>query len=419
LEAERQRADYLEGVTSVSTALRAAANRDQMMAIIADQLERLLKTPHLGIVLRIPNEEVVMQVGRGLAKPLEGVRGPADQGILGEILRTGRPFTTAQASTDPRVLKREIFRGNEYVVGVALAAQDQTIGGIIAARPEPFVEEEVRLLTAVAEMAGNALNRAGVMETLEERVTERTADLEAANLQLLELDQLKSAFVSNVSHELRTPITNILLYLDLLSEPARQDRAPTYMGILRGEAERLHRLIEDLLTLSRLERGTVALDLEPQVLDALIAEVTASQEARAHLKQIDLRHEPNPKMPLATVAHGPMVQVLTNLIGNAVSYSPAGAVVTVNTRVDEARGSRYAAIRVHNSQPAIPEEDLPRLFERFFRGQTARTSGEAGTGLGLAICKEIVELHHGWIDLESAPATGTAFTIWLPLDGWS
>jgi signal transduction histidine kinase len=111
-----------------------------------------------------------------------------------------------------------------------------------------------------------------------------------------------------------------------------------------------------------------------------------------------------------------MVQVLTNLIGNAVSYSPAGAVVTVSTRVDESRSSRFAAIRVHNSQPAIPEEDLPRLFERFFRGQMALASGEAGTGLGLAICKEIVELHHGWIDLESAPATGTAFTVWLPLD---
>ncbi len=143
------------------------------------------------------------------------------------------------------------------------------------------------------------------------------------------------------------------------------------MGILRGEANRLHRLIEDLLTLSRLERGAAALDLEPQVLDALIAPVTASQVARAHLKQIDLRHEPNPNVPLVSVALGPMVQVLTNLIGNAVNYAPAGAVVTVSTRIDEARGGRYAAIRVHNTQPAIPEEDLPHLFERFYRGHAA------------------------------------------------
>lgn len=166
----------------------------------------------------------------------------------------------------------------------------------------------------------------------------------------------------------------------------------------------------------RLERGAVALDFEPQVLDALIAEVMASHEARAHLKQIDLRHEPDPNMPLVSVAHGPMVQVLTNLIGNAVSYAPAGAVVTVGTRVDAARGARFAAVRVHNSQPAIPPEDLPHLFERFFRGRTGLESGEAGTGLGLAICKEIVERHHGWIDVESDPAKGTAFSVWLPLD---
>jgi signal transduction histidine kinase len=416
LEAERQRADYLEGVTSVSAALRAAANRDQMMAIIADQLERLLQTPHVGIVLRTTNEEVVMQVGRGLAAPLVGVRGPADQGILGEILRSGGPFTTTQASTDSRVMKEEIFRGNENVVGVALAAQDQRIGGIIVARPAPFAEEEVHLLTAVAEMAGNALNRAGVMETLEQRVAERTADLEAANLQLQELDQLKSAFVSNVSHELRSPITNILLYLDLLAEPKREDRRPTYMGILHGEANRLHRLIEDLLTLSRLERGAVALDLEPQVLDALIAEVVAAQEAHALAKHVGLRHEPNALVPAVSVARSPMIQVLTNLIANAVNYSPPGAQVTVATRIESARGGSHAGIQIHNSQPAIPEEDLPHLFERFFRGQTALASGEAGTGLGLAICKEVVELHHGWIDVESAPATGTAFTAWLPLD---
>jgi two-component system phosphate regulon sensor histidine kinase PhoR len=187
------------------------------------------------------------------------------------------------------------------------------------------------------------------------------------------------------------------------------------MRILRGEAGRLHRLIEDLLTLSRLERGSVALDLEPQVLDALIAEVVSSHEARSHHKGVELRHELNPGMPLAPVAHGPMVQVLTNLIGNAVSYAPPGAVVTVSTRQEDSRGTRYAAVRVHNSQPAIPEEDLPHLFERFYRGKTGRESGETGTGLGLAICKEIVERHQGWIDVESAPETGTAFTVWLPL----
>jgi PAS domain S-box-containing protein len=419
LEAERQRAAYLEGVTAASTALRAAANRAEMLPIIVEQLSKLLRTPHVGIALLVGDNEVEMRSAHGVLAGLVGDRGGVSEGLVGEILRTGSAFLTTDAGREERIHSKELSLGLDCVAGVPLLSQDKRIGAVIVARPLPFEDEDVRLLTAVAEMAGNALNRAGFMETLEQRVAERTHDLEAANLQLQELDQLKSAFVSNVSHELRTPITNILLYLDLVADPGREDRRPTYLGILRGEAGRLQGLIEDLLTLSRLEKGSVALDLEPQVLDALIAEVTSSQEAHAHLKQIDLRHEPNPKMPLASVAHGPMVQVLTNLIGNAVNYSPAGAVVTVSTRVDGSRGSRFAAIRVHNSQPAIPEEDLPRLFERFFRGETALASGEAGTGLGLAICKEIVELHHGWIDVQSAPATGTAFTVWLPLDGWS
>ncbi|MBF8257487.1 MAG: hypothetical protein HW375_2394 [Anaerolineales bacterium] len=409
LEGERQRADYLEGVTAASTALRAAGNRAEMLPIIVAQLASLLHTPHVGIALLVTDKEVEMQLGQGVLAGLVGERGSESEGLVGEILGTGRLFLTTDASREERILSKEMFRGLECVAGVPLVSQDKRIGAVIVARPSPFEEEEVHLLTAVAEMAGNALNRAGVMETLEQRVAERTSDLEAANARLQELDQLKSAFVSNVSHELRAPITNILLYLDLLAEPKREDRRPTYMGILHSEASRLHRLIEDLLTLSRLERGAAALDLEPQVLDALIAPVTASHVARAHLKQIDLRHEPNPNVPLVSVALGPMVQVLTNVIGNA------GAVVTVSTRIDEARGGRYAAIRVHNTQPAIPEEDLPHLFERFYRGRAALESGEAGTGLGLAICREIVERHNGWIDVESSPDAGTAFTVWLAL----
>ena len=417
LEAERRRADYLEGVTAASTALRAAGNRAEMLPIIVRQVARLLETAHVGLALTVSEGEVEMLSGGGVLSALVGQRGPAAEGLVGEILTTGRPFLTTNVAVEEQVLDKDLFQGVSCVVGVPLVSQDKHIGAILAARSSPFNGEEVRLLTAIAEMAGNALNRAGVMETLEQRVEERTSDLAAANAQLQELDQLKSAFVSNVSHELRSPITNILLYLDLIAEPGREDRRPTYMGILHGEASRLHRLIEDLLTLSRLERGAVALDFEPEVLDALIAEVMASNEARAQVKQIDLRHEPNAHMPLVSVAHGPMIQVLTNLIGNAVSYSPVSAVVTVGTRLEKARGSRYAVIRVHNSQPSIPADDLPHLFERFYRGQTGLESGEAGTGLGLAICKEIVERHHGWIDVESEPAKGTAFVVWLPLTG--
>jgi signal transduction histidine kinase len=109
-----------------------------------------------------------------------------------------------------------------------------------------------------------------------------------------------------------------------------------------------------------------------------------------------------------------MVQVFANLVSNAISYTPAGGSVRVRTLTAEHDGRMYVGIEVHNSGAVIPEEDLPHVFERFYRGRNGRESGSPGTGLGLAICKEIVERHQGWIDVLSEAEAGTTFTVWVP-----
>jgi two-component system phosphate regulon sensor histidine kinase PhoR len=269
-------------------------------------------------------------------------------------------------------------------------------------------------MTAIADMAANAIRRATLMETLEVRVRSRTRELEEANEQLKELDRLKSSFVSNVSHELRTPITNVMLYLSLLQNPRKANKRDVYLGVLQNEAERLSTLIEDLLTLSRLDGDVESERKELHVMDALIAEVIDSQRARAEAKNILLQHELNPEVPAVMVNREQMIQVITNIMGNALSYTPLGGEVLLSSEYLNARKERHIALRVYNNGPVIPPEDQAHLFERFYRGKTGRDSGEPGTGLGLAICKEIVEQHCGWIDVESDPELGTSFTIFLP-----
>jgi two-component system phosphate regulon sensor histidine kinase PhoR len=226
---------------------------------------------------------------------------------------------------------------------------------------------------------------------------------------------LKSEFVSNVSHELRTPITNIMLYLNLMERKEKREERSRYMQILRAESARLAHLIEDLLTLSRLERESIPHGLEPQVLDALIAEILEAHQVRATEKSISLSHELNPEIPPVYISWDQMTQVFTNLVCNALAYTYSGGSVMISSDLCEFAGEQHVAIHVHNSTPPIPPEDLPHIFERFYRGVVGRESGEPGTGLGLSICKEIVELHQGRIEVTSDEDQGTMFTVYLPI----
>ena len=250
---------------------------------------------------------------------------------------------------------------------------------------------------------------------LEKRVQERTRELDEANQQLKELDKLKSMFVSNVSHELRTPITNIQLYLGLLEQTQDEAKAQRFMNILTIESKRLGNLIEDLLTLSRLESKDNYFPKEPFILDAIIAQVILNYAAKAATAQIRVQHEPNPEIPPIPIAKERMIQVFTNLVSNALAYAPAGSSMSIFSQLEESENGRFATIHLHNDGPPISAQDLPHIFDRFYRGQNARHADEHGTGLGLAICKEIIEYHQGTITVQSKTKSGTTFQIKLPV----
>jgi signal transduction histidine kinase len=247
-------------------------------------------------------------------------------------------------------------------------------------------------------------------EDLEQRVVDRTRELAAANARLTELDQLKSKFVSDVSHELRTPIANLKLYIDLLThgKPEKQEQ---YLQVLRQQVRRVTALVDDILDLSRLERRKEqGLIYWAVALNEVVDQVVLAHQPSAEADGLLLTFEPAFPLPPVRADANQLAQVVTNLVANALSYTSAGYV-----RVSTHAENNGACLCVADSGSGIAPDDLPHVFERFYRGQLVLKNDVPGTGLGLAIVKEIVDLHEGRIEVDSQPGRGTTFRVWLPL----
>ncbi|MFQ6101555.1 MAG: ATP-binding protein [Anaerolineae bacterium] len=227
------------------------------------------------------------------------------------------------------------------------------------------------------------------------------------------LDRMKTRFVSNVSHELRTPVTTIKLYTELMQR--HPEKWEEYAATLAQEADRQARLVENILQISTVDAGRLEMKPRPTSLDELAEIAIVNHQTLARERGLTLEHQPAEPGPVALVDPEWMMQALNNLVENAIHYTPEGGKVVIFTDNEEAEGRAWATIAVEDTGMGIPEEELPHIFERFFRGEGVRLIQLPGTGLGLAIVKEIVELHGGRVTLESQVGEGTTFTIWLPL----
>ena len=237
---------------------------------------------------------------------------------------------------------------------------------------------------------------------------------------LKEADEAKTALVSTVSHELRTPLTSIIGYLDVLLDMTDDSMAPEVAGMLRvieRNAHRLRALIEDLLTQSQIEAGRRLVELGRVDLVDVLTEVQETIEPladNAHLGfDLDLAER-----GVLIIDGDPrqLGQAVTNLAANAVKFTPRGGLVVVSATREPGRdGIERAVIRVRDTGIGIPADELPQLFDRFFRATNARKAVIQGTGLGLAIVAEIVTQHSGTIEVESELGHGTTFVIRLPL----
>lgn len=224
-----------------------------------------------------------------------------------------------------------------------------------------------------------------------------------------ELDRMKDRFVSDVSHELRTPTTNISLYLELMefATPAKRE---DYLIILKEQANQLRKLVEDILDLSRLTMGKYKkIEFSAIDINSVAEQVITAHQPLAEASGIQLKFDPCLDMPTVRGEENQLARLITNLVSNALRYTAAGVVQVRTSHYDH-----QACLWVEDTGMGIDPEDLPHLYERFYRGRRVRQTRIHGTGLGLAIVKEIVDLHEGDMDIQSKPNEGSTFCVRLP-----
>ena len=223
-------------------------------------------------------------------------------------------------------------------------------------------------------------------------------------------------FVSNVSHELRTPLTSVKSYLEALDEGALSEPvAPDFIKVSLDETNRMMRMVTDLLHLSRIDNATSNLDVELTNFTAFITFIL-NRFDKIKSQDENLKYELIRDYPITSVwieiDTDKMTQVIDNILNNAIKYSPDGGKITVSMKTTDDQ----MILSISDQGLGIPKEDLPKIFDRFYRVDKARSRAQGGTGLGLAIAKEIIKQHNGFIWAKSEYGKGSTFTIVLPYD---
>lgn len=224
-------------------------------------------------------------------------------------------------------------------------------------------------------------------------------------------------FVANASHELRTPLASLCSAVETLRSASSRDPQHTerFIEIIARNAERLHRLVEDLLDLSRIESPSFRLGLTPLSLDEATAHVLSLFQPRAESKGIVLHCRLPSPTPQVLAERRALEQVLSNLLDNALKYGSPASEIVISAEALQRKDRRYLRIAVADRGPGIPAEHLPRLFERFYRVDAGRSRALGGTGLGLAIVKHLVEAMQGEVGVESQVGHGSTFWFTLPI----
>ena len=416
--ASRQEAEALrEQLRRVSAAVRGTNDPQEIARHVVAGFGRTFKADHVRLTTfedpRVPR--ITASWNRSGLEPLpahalpdeDAARRTADllwagteklsSGAAEEDVQSGGP--AQDAATAVSALAVPMGEGDSSLGIIWIAMRD---------RPRKWSGTELGLIQHVAGNAAHGLIQSHLISSQQQVVK-----------QLRQLDKAKTDFLATVNHELRTPLTSIMAYLDMIQESTEQPVSPEVhqmLDIVVRNTERLRMLIEDMLSVSRNGMDDTLMHLTPVRLGQTLDLVAAALRPLAKQQNVTIAVDPLPEDPEILADEVQLQQVFTNLVSNAIKFTPSGGRIEVGSESHAAEdGTRWATVSVADTGIGISSDEIDHVFTRFYRASNAMSGAIPGTGLGLAITKDIVSRHGGHINVASTLGSGTTVTVSLPL----
>lgn len=401
-----RRVRELEMLIEITRRLNSTLDVDDLLRLISRLAAQLVDCVDASIILedKQTGELVFLAAASDRNEHLKSLRVPIEGSIAGTVFKSQEPLVVQDTERDPRHYG-EVDDALEFVTESILAVPMMFKGapiGVLEAINKldagRFDEHDVNILSILAAQAAVAIENARLVTELQE-----------ANTQLADLDRLKSGFIAIASHELRTPLALILGYASFLREDTTGTTSDQLDMVLQA-ATQLNGLIEDMVSLSHLEAGSMDLDLSEFNLQDIIRECIEAQQALAATKSLNIRCSLGTADLHVRADREKIHFVLNNLLNNAIKFTPEGGRIQLAAR----QKAGMAVVSVSDTGVGVPQEDLNRIFDRFHQVESHFTRRESGMGLGLSIARGMVELHGGRIWTESVIGRGSRFTFTLP-----
>ncbi|MEI9979009.1 MAG: GAF domain-containing protein [Edaphobacter sp.] len=414
----RERAGELVTINRITQALATQLEKDRLIQFVGDQVRELFHAP-IAYVSLLDRTTMVLEFPYAFGE--DAPARPFGSGLTSQIIRTGQPLLINEDMNRNRARLgiEQIGRDTASYLGVPIPSGGQIIGVISVQSTDQegrFTEADQRLLSTIASAVGVAIHNAKLFE-----------DARLARAAAEEADAAKSSFLSTVSHELRTPLTSVLGFAKIIRRRLEERLFPLIpeadrkvqqakqqvmenLGVVVSEGERLTKLIDDVLDLAKIEAGKFTWNLTSVSISEVIERAIAATASLFEAKRLNLIRAIEPDLPAITGDQDRLIQVVINLISNAIKFTDSGS-VTCSAGM---RGGELT-VSVTDSGIGIAPDDQPKVFEKFKQVGDTLTDKPKGTGLGLPICREIVEYHGGRIWVESEPGHGSTFSFTLPI----
>ena len=416
----QQRMDELATINRVSQALTQKLELEELIKLVGDQIKNLFKANISYLAIHDPKTNIIdfpYQDGDSMAPLRYG------EGLTSKIIATGEPLLINRdiSKEYEEMGIQQVGKNASSYLGVPIPVENKFIGVLSVQSTEKenrFDENDLRLLSTIAQNVGSALHNAELYE-----------EAKVARAQAEDANEAKSAFLSTVSHELRTPLTSVLGFAKIIRKRLDDKIFPAVkiedqkikrtmkqvtenLAVVVSEGERLTTLINDVLDLAKIESGRMEWHLKPIFLQDVISRAISATSSLFESKDLPLVKNVPSDLPVVNADQDKLIQVVINLLSNAVKFTDKGK-VTVEAYQDDGQ----IIVEVQDTGIGVAEEDKHKVFERFRQAGDTLTDKPQGTGLGLPICREIIEHHGGIIWMKSEIGVGSTFFFSMPILG--